>query len=648
MCLSALLPPVVSANAPLPDFGSLSAAAMPPATWCTVGSSETFRYSVAGKVLSASNAVAQERFAYDSMDRLTAATTTVGSVVFVNQWRRDLGGLVTNVVYAPGKSVSRIYDTDGRLVGVSDWLGHAWTFSWDAAGKPTGGSAPGGIVNTNTFDSAGQLSGWRVGTLGGRSIERDAAGKRVRDTITAGSMPAPSFVRYADNTFDAADRLTAAQVRYGSHTNEAVSETYTYNGNGALTNVASGATNIFSSEYNTLGQFSSLRLSASAREFSYDALGNRVGAGDRLWIPDHADPLKRPLFEADTNGVPVRYYIWGPGRLLGFVDASNDVLTVVHSDEQGSVIALTDETGSTLHTAHYGPNGQDWGRSGTNATPFAWLGGHGVQRVAVSDRLGPLYLTRHRLYAASMNRFLSADPLGIAGGLNLYAYGEGNPLAYIDPLGLCADGNFVSSSGKFEADTFLNAGDIQDAWALVSDADYGTGWGWAEGAVGAVGVVSLTADAAFNFIPGKAVASTAIKTGAKEVAEAVGKALARNADEIVEAAAKSPAKLYHYTQPENVAGILENGLQPGRISGQVFTTPVGAYSPIEAQMYLGLPPNHGLSSAVLEIDAGALRSMGVTPSAGPMRVLPTPNAMGYGTEIIFDKQIPSSVIHQVR
>ncbi|MFO7534147.1 MAG: DUF6531 domain-containing protein, partial [Kiritimatiellia bacterium] len=397
------------------------------------GASDTaqFAYDAVHNLVLASNAVAQERFGYDSLDRLTAATTTVGGVSFANQWRRDLGGLVTNVVYAPGKSLTRTYDTDGRLVGVSDWLGHTWTFAWDGAGKPTGGTAPGGISFTNTFDSAGQMSGWSVGTLAGRTIERDAAGKRVRDTITAGSMPAPSFVRYADNTFDAADRLTAAQVRYGSHTNEAVTEIYDYDPNGALTNVISNATNVFWAAYDPAGRLGSLQNGAGGPSavFAYDALGNRVGEGDRLWIPDHADPLKRPLFEADTNGAPVRYYIWGPGRLLGFVDASNDALTVVHSDEQGSVIALTDETGSTLHTAHYGPNGQDWGRTGTNETPFAWLGGHGVQRVALSAQLGPLYLTRHRLYAASLNRFLSADPLGISGGLNLYAYAEGNPLA---------------------------------------------------------------------------------------------------------------------------------------------------------------------------------------------------------------------------
>lgn len=40
-------------------------------------------------------------------------------------------------------------------------------------------------------------------------------------------------------------------------------------------------------------------------------------------------------------------------------------------------------------------------------------------------------------YDAALGRFLSADPLGLGGGPNVYAYCLGNPLAYIDPLGLC-------------------------------------------------------------------------------------------------------------------------------------------------------------------------------------------------------------------
>jgi hypothetical protein len=62
---------------------------------------------------------------------------------------------------------------------------------------------------------------------------------------------------------------------------------------------------------------------------------------------------------------------------------------VAHCDEYGSVIAFTDASGTVFHTACYGPNGQDWGATGANPTPFAWLGGHGVQQVAVSDHIGP-------------------------------------------------------------------------------------------------------------------------------------------------------------------------------------------------------------------------------------------------------------------
>ena len=122
----------------------------------------------------------------------------------------------------------------------------------------------------------------------------------------------------------------------------------------------------------------------------------------------------------------------------------------------------------------------------------------------------------------------------------------------------------------------------------LSDADYGSGWGWVEGSVGAIGVVSLSADAAFNFIPGKAAASTALKTGAKEVAEAVGKALVRNADEIAQAAIRNAdevaqaaaSRVRHYTSPEGLKGIQgDMAINPSRGGGvHVETGPFGPAS----------------------------------------------------------------------
>ena len=427
---------------------------------------EGFAYDAVGNLVSASNGVARETFSYDVMDRLVAATTAVAGVSFPTEWRRDAGGLVTNVVYAPGRAVMRTYDSGGRLVAVSDWLGHEWTFAYDGAGKPTGGTSPDGTAHGFAYDAAGRLVGWNVGEIMGRTIERDAAGRRVCDTVTAGPMPASSVDRRAVNTFDAADRLVVASVTYAV-TNVPVAEAYLYDGNGALTNATCGGETLFAAAYDGQGRLASLGgLPSTATVFSYDAIGNRVLVGDRIFVPDHADPLKRPLIECAADGTPLRFFIWGNGRLLGFIDSSSgrdgvpspsvggsplptETLTVVHSDEQGNVVALTDISGNILHTANYGPHGEGWGAVGENPTPFAWLGGFGVMRTAANSNSQPqtlntpfatLYLTRHRLYSPTLNRFLSSDPLGQAGGLNLYAYGNCNPLAYIDPLGLCAEG----------------------------------------------------------------------------------------------------------------------------------------------------------------------------------------------------------------
>jgi RHS repeat-associated protein len=320
---------------------------------------------------------------------------------------------------------------------VKDWLGHEWTFSYNGVGQPTGGFSPGSFTHIFSYDGAGRLGGWTVSNITGRTIERDTAGIRTRDTVV-GAMPALTTNRRAVNTFDSADKLVSASVTYG--TNAPISEAYAYDLNGSMTNLVSGTNILFAATYTEFGQLASFAQSSTNAfaQFSYDALGNRVLTGDKLWITDHADPMKRPLMECSTNGVVLRYYLWGNGRLLGFINSEGE-LTIAHSDEQGSVVALTASNGAVLHTAHYGPHGESWGVTGTNSTPFAWLGGHGVLAGSYFSHSDPnfsLYLTRHRLYSATLKRFLSSDPMGLSGGLNLYAYGEGDPLSYIDPLGL--------------------------------------------------------------------------------------------------------------------------------------------------------------------------------------------------------------------
>jgi RHS repeat-associated protein len=75
----------------------------------------------------------------------------------------------------------------------------------------------------------------------------------------------------------------------------------------------------------------------------------------------------------------------------------------------------------------YSPVGETTG-SGTVANSFQFTGRE-------NDSTGLMYY-RARYYAPAWGRFISEDPIGLAGGLNQYAYAGNNPVEFGDPTGL--------------------------------------------------------------------------------------------------------------------------------------------------------------------------------------------------------------------
>jgi RHS repeat-associated protein len=113
-------------------------------------------------------------------------------------------------------------------------------------------------------------------------------------------------------------------------------------------------------------------------------------------------------------------------------------------------------------------NGMTAWRGGTNDTPFLFNGRYGV----VTDPNGLLYM-RARYYNPYISRFINPDPAGFAGGLNWYSYAGGNPVSWLDPLGLCTS---TSLQGLPPWANLPDYGfDARDPFALAAAEQRGTG-----------------------------------------------------------------------------------------------------------------------------------------------------------------------------
>jgi hypothetical protein len=107
------------------------------------------------------------------------------------------------------------------------------------------------------------------------------------------------------------------------------------------------------------------------------------------------------------------------------------------------------------------------------------------------------------------------------------------------------------------------------------------------------------------------------------------------------------APLYHYTSADP-ASVFENGLLPGT-SGNVYLTPQGDLSPIQAHIDLGLAPGRGFPQHLFEVDAqGAADYLGIDlPAATRVAGWPGGGAGG-GWEVPVPGAIPPWLLRLVR
>ena len=143
------------------------------------------------------------------------------------------------------------------------------------------------------------------------------------------------------------------------------------------------------------------------------------------------------IAEYDGSGTLTARYVHGPGAdepLVQYAGTSVSTRQWLLADERGSIVAVTDWSGAAIQINSYDEYGAP---ASGNAGRFGYTGQVWLPETG-------LYHYKNRAYHPELGRFMQTDPIGVSGGMNLYAYVGGDPVNFVDPLGLdpndCDDG----------------------------------------------------------------------------------------------------------------------------------------------------------------------------------------------------------------
>jgi RHS repeat-associated protein len=125
-------------------------------------------------------------------------------------------------------------------------------------------------------------------------------------------------------------------------------------------------------------------------------------------------------------------FVHGPGLddpVVGYYASSPVTKAYFVTDGNGRQYAVGTAGGSPIPIGS-GLNDYKYAGGTNNSQSFA------AERMSTTAVPG-LSFFRNRFYDQGTGRWTQEDPLGTAGGVNLYQFNGNNPLAYTDPFGLC-------------------------------------------------------------------------------------------------------------------------------------------------------------------------------------------------------------------
>jgi len=435
-------------------------------TLASPDASIVMRYDALGQVLATSQNAAGRlltvSYEYDSAGRVTKITYPSGRIYSFNR----VNGQVQSITKTAGTDVSPLL---GQIV--MNALNQPQSWTWTLATPKQ--------MYSRVYDTNGRLVRHTLGLLV-RDITYDDADRVSRYThyTAATAQPAPAYdqsfgyddldrlISVTGSTnwsygYDANGNRTASSVgiaaqgytvpstsnRVSALTNPVRSFDYDAAGN-TVGDTQAGSSANYTATYSVEGRLASMKQGSTAGvEFIYDALGRRVSRSQWTGAPTNPrtvtiyayDQENHLLGEYNADGSPAMEYIWLGDIPVAMIKLSGPTAThyAIYTDHLNTPRVILDNLGQV----RWRWMGEPFGASPAEEQPMS---GFAVLQQSLRfpgqlyEPFGGRHYNHFRDYDPTTGRYVQSDPIGLAGGLNTYAYVGGNPVSLTDPLGLVA------------------------------------------------------------------------------------------------------------------------------------------------------------------------------------------------------------------
>ncbi len=393
--------------------------------------------------------------AYDANHEVAQAKITVGGNTQTTNVTRDPEGRVT---------------ADGPF-----------TVSRNGPGGAISKIAGGALVLTQGWDNQARLSA-RTDAVGGTTeyssqLTRDAVGRITKKVESVGGTS-----HTYDYTYDADDQLTDVSRDNGpfehyaydadgnrtSRTVDGVTRAATYSAAGKLTGLGGSAVSVNDDGFETArgsdtftwsarGELLSATVGGTTQGYAYDGDGRLVArtTAGQTWRYFYGNPDQQLQVTAalEPDGTLDTLSYTDTGYLYSILKGGTRY--TVSTDQVGTPRVVTSESQTKVKVVDVSAYGETLSDS---APAFELPVGYGG---GIADPVTRLVFMGVRPYDPTAGRFMARDPLGFAGGtVNLYQYGNNDPITFSDPAGFVGvglsvcDGVCVGTRFSFTKDGF--------------------------------------------------------------------------------------------------------------------------------------------------------------------------------------------------